>query len=73
MATARPKLSTSLLTFWHGNPSGLYGQTLPRINIDVIDDEGSILDDDEVGHIGVKIATPIRLAYFVDTGTPGDG
>ena len=43
---------------------GSMGKPCPGLIVDVIDDEGSILDDDEVGHIGVKITDPYPPGLF---------
>ena len=43
---------------------GSMGKPCPGLTVDVINDEGNIVDDDEVGHIGVKITDPYPPGLF---------
>ena len=43
---------------------GSMGKPCPGLTVDVIDDEGNIVDDDDVGHIGVKITDPYPPGLF---------
>ena len=43
---------------------GSMGKPCPGLTVDVIDDEGNIADDDDVGHIGVKITDPYPPGLF---------
>jgi len=43
---------------------GSMGKPCPGLTIDIIDDEGNIVGDDEVGHIGVKITEPYPPGLF---------
>ena len=43
---------------------GSMGKSCPGLTVDVINDEGNIVDDDEVGHIGVKITDPYPPGLF---------
>ena len=43
---------------------GSMGKPCPGLTVDVIDDEGNIVDDDNVGHIGVKITDPYPPGLF---------
>jgi acetyl-CoA synthetase len=43
---------------------GSMGKPVPGIDLDVIDDEGNVVADDEVGHIGVKITDPYPPGLF---------
>ena len=50
---------------------GSMGKPVPGINVNIIDDDGRICQNDEVGHIGVKITDPypfgLFTGYFEDT------
>ncbi len=43
---------------------GSMGKPCPGLTVDIIDDDGNILDDDEIGHIGVKITDPYPPGLF---------
>ncbi len=43
---------------------GSMGKPCPGLTVDVIDDEGNIVDDNDVGHIGVKISDPYPPGLF---------
>ncbi len=43
---------------------GSMGKPCPGLVIDIIDDEGKVLGDDQVGHIGVKITEPYPPGLF---------
>ena len=49
---------------------GSMGKPVPGLTIDIIDDDGNVLGDDEVGHIGVKVTEPwppgLFRGYFRD-------
>ncbi len=49
---------------------GSMGKPVPGLEIDIIDDEGSVLGDDEIGHIAVKLTEPwppgLFHGYFED-------
>ena len=49
---------------------GSMGKPVPGLTIDIIDDNGTVLGDDEVGHIGVKVTDPwppgLFRGYFRD-------
>ena len=43
---------------------GSMGKPCPGLTVDIIDDAGNILGDDEIGHIGVKITQPYPPGLF---------
>lgn len=43
---------------------GSMGKPCPGLTVDVIDDDGNIVADDEVGHIGVKVTDPYPPGLF---------
>jgi len=43
---------------------GSMGKPCPGLTIDIIDDDGKVLGDDEVGHIGVQITEPYPPGLF---------
>ena len=43
---------------------GSMGKPVPGLTMDIIDDDGTILGNDEVGHIGVKITDPWPPGLF---------
>ena len=43
---------------------GSMGKPCPGLTVDIIDDEGNVLGDDTVGHIGVKITEPYPPGLF---------
>ncbi len=43
---------------------GSMGKPCPGLTVDVINDEGNIVDDDDIGHIGVKITDPYPPGLF---------
>ena len=44
--------------------AGSMGKPVPGITVDVIDDDGNIVADDEVGHIAVKVTDPWPPGLF---------
>ena len=40
------------------------GKPCPGHVLDIIDDDSRVLEDDEIGHIGVKIADPFPPGLF---------
>ena len=40
------------------------GKPCQGLVVDIIDDDGRVLEDDEIGHIGVKIADPYPPSLF---------
>lgn len=50
--------------------AGSMGKPVPGITVDIIDDDGRVVPDDAVGHIGVQIADPwppgLFYGYFRD-------
>lgn len=50
--------------------AGSMGRPVPGITVDIIDDDGNIVADDEVGHIGVQVTDPwppgLFRGYFRD-------
>ncbi len=44
--------------------AGSMGKPCPGLTVDIIDDEGNVLDDDEIGHIAVKITDPYPPGLF---------
>ena len=51
---AKRKRSISWVIFWHGNALRLHGQAGAGFDIDIIDDDGNRMPDDEVGHIAIR-------------------
>ncbi|MCZ6510642.1 MAG: acyl--CoA ligase [Alphaproteobacteria bacterium] len=49
---------------------GSMGRPVPGLDVDVIDDHGNVVADDEVGHIGVRVGEPSPPGLF--TGYFGD-
>ena len=43
---------------------GSMGKPCPGLTVDIIDDHGNILEDDEIGHIAVKITDPYPPGLF---------
>ena len=43
---------------------GSMGKPCPGLTVDIIDDDGTVLADDEVGHIGVKLTDPYPPGLF---------
>ncbi|MCW9034436.1 MAG: AMP-binding protein [Alphaproteobacteria bacterium] len=43
---------------------GSMGKPVPGVEVGIIDDDGNIVPDDEVGHIGVKITEPYPPGLF---------
>jgi acetyl-CoA synthetase len=43
---------------------GSMGKPVPGLTVDIIDDDGTVLADDEVGHIAVKITEPYPPGLF---------
>ena len=43
---------------------GSMGKPCPGLIVDIIDDDGNILGDEEIGHIGVKITNPYPPGLF---------
>lgn len=56
--------------------AGSMGKPVPGITVDVIDDEGRVVPDDAVGHIGVQITDPwppgLFYGYFRDDAVTAD-
>ena len=50
--------------------AGSMGKPVPGITVDIVDDDGNVLEDDAVGHIGVKVTDPwppgLFRGYFRD-------
>ena len=44
--------------------AGSMGKPCPGLVVDIIDDNGNILPDDEIGHIGIKITEPYPPGLF---------
>lgn len=44
--------------------AGSMGKPVPGITVDIIDDDGNIVADDEVGHIGVQVTDPWPPGLF---------
>ena len=51
---------------------GSMGKPVPGVDVDIIDDEGNVVADEDVGHIGVRITDPwppgLFHGYFKDGG-----
>ncbi len=43
---------------------GSMGKPCPGLNVDIIDDDGNIMEDNVIGHIGVKITNPYPPGLF---------
>ena len=43
---------------------GSMGKPLPGIDVQVVDDDGAVLDDDEIGHIAVRLTEPHPPGLF---------
>lgn len=43
---------------------GSMGKPVPGIDVDIIDDAGAVLPDDEVGHIGIRVTEPYPPGLF---------
>ena len=43
---------------------GSMGKPCPGLIVDIIDDNGKVLADNEIGHIGVKITDPYPPGLF---------
>ena len=52
---------------------GSMGKPLPGIDVQIVDDDGAVLADDEIGHIAVRLTEPhppgLFHGYFEDAGT----
>ncbi|MGZ0248041.1 MAG: AMP-binding protein, partial [Alphaproteobacteria bacterium] len=44
--------------------AGSMGKPVPGLTVDIIDDDGAIVADDEVGHIGVQVTDPWPPGLF---------
>ncbi len=43
---------------------GSMGKPVPGFDVDIIDDDGNIVDDNEIGHIGIRITSPYPPGLF---------
>ena len=52
---------------------GSMGKPLPGIDVQIVDDDGAVLADDEIGHIALRLTEPhppgLFHGYFEDAGT----